>query len=152
LNSKQIVKKLLEANEVSSKHPFAELLKFMTVEEQDKAYSVFLKNGNYDSRKTFLTMFGEDIFNIATGQPILINETETPSRKKPLLTEESRDKLKDFCSIIVAITEAKSKALEVARSNENIKDLLLKFASVSSDVLKGIDEQYVKHNEQANNT
>ena len=144
MNNKQAVKKILETKDVPKKRPFAEFLKFMTLEEQDRAYSIFLANGNYDSKKTFLNVFADDIFDIATGKPISISEAETPPTKQPLLTEEKRKELKPNYDAIIALTEARNVVLDILKTTSNSTDLL-HFVSLTEEIITKLEMHHGKN-------
>ncbi len=85
MNIKQATRNILD----HKPHQLKEYLKYMTEEEQERAYKVFLSKGNYDSKKTFLNVFSEDIFCILTGSVVYISETDD-IHTAPLLTEADR--------------------------------------------------------------
>ena len=83
--------------------PTEEVLRFMSIAEQRKAYRVFRKAGNKDSFENFTVNFAEDIFNPKTGQPIEIGgikKIEKPIREEPI-TPEAKEEIEE-----VALPEA----------------------------------------------
>lgn len=76
-----------------------EVFKFMSKEEQRKAYEVAIKSGDFvGSKEDFASGFREAIFNPQTGEIVESGGNvmrETPIRETPAITLQSNYKIKE---------------------------------------------------------